>query len=279
MEFSSKEEEWKWINSSRAAPFDLEETYAKRSYVESQRNRKHDTSNGFKDDTRNYKGFHFENWCRVQFEGIPYISYNCNPSNYYDWLQHHNENHFDASVTYPNGETEKLEMKFTSVNVRIESSWFRRDWLPRDCNIYITPNPTAIKYKDKRKIEKMGRKIMSPSEYKVYSSKKAYNMIHPNQLSSWNSLITSIITIIKDRTSTIINKISILALKFRFSKCLFKLKSSFAPRLSVPSFKSKIFSALDHFKLSVAKSTRKQLERFYISKHRNQSKQLVNFAQ
>ncbi len=105
-----------------------------------------------------------------------------NPSVYSDWLQHHNENSYDSTITYSYGTSEKFEYKFVSDGVKIYSSWFERDWLTRDASIIVTNNPLAISYRDRRNAEKHGKKIISVSEALVYISKKAYNIKHPNQL-------------------------------------------------------------------------------------------------
>ena len=192
----------------------------------------------YKDDTRNFKGYWFEIMvCKRELASIPNIRYNCNPSAYNDWLQNHSKNSFDAVVTYSNGTSENLEMKSVSDGVKIQSSWFRRDWLTRDAKIIVTNNPTAISYRDKRIAEKLGKKILSVSEAKVYISNKIYKILHPNQLSSWNSLITNIINNILEFSSKINSKIVKLGFKIRFKNCLSGLKSSVKARFSKSQFK------------------------------------------
>jgi hypothetical protein len=183
--------------------------------------------------TRNYKGYSFEiNECRRAFVDIPNIVYQSNPTDYNEWLMNHSKNSYDATVTYPNGVIQKIEMKFVTNGVKIESSWFRRDWISRDADIIVTNNPNAIKFSDRRTAEKLGIKIMSVSEAKVYISKKIYKMLHPNQLSSWNSLIDTIIIGILDSSSKIIIKLSHFKFRIRLKTSLLELKSSFGARLS-----------------------------------------------
>jgi hypothetical protein len=248
MEFNSNEElEW-WIYTNHLVPSDIAETNAK-CQSEKYRNPKHTPSNDFKDDTRNFKGYLFEMRCKAELGNIPNVVYHGNPTAYSDWLHHHNENSFDATITYPNGETEKLEMKYVSDGVKIFPSWFERDWLTRDAPIIVTNNPTAISYQCKRKAEKMGKKILSESENKVRIGKKIHNILHdkyllyPNKYLYLNSLIGNIISNIQARTKIITSKIGILGLKLRLRDCLFKVKSSLKAR----------FSALIHSKLSFTK--------------------------
>jgi hypothetical protein len=186
-------------------------------------------SSTFSEDTRNFKGFTFEMLCKNLFEKILNVRYIGNPSNYSNWLQNHNRNSFDGIITYSNGTRENLEMKFVSEGVKIESSWFNRDWLTRDANVIVTNNPTSIKYEDKRKAERLGKKILSVSEALVYLSKKAHNLLHPNQLSSWNSHISNIIL---ELTSTLARRITISKFKIKLKMCLLEIKSHLRARLS-----------------------------------------------
>jgi hypothetical protein len=190
--------------------------------------------------SRNFKGYSFEMFCKTVDGDIPNTSYIGNPTNFSDWLQHHNENSFDATITYPNGTSEKLEMKYVSDGVKIESSWFNRDWLSRDADIIITNNPSAVKYKDRRKAKSMGKKIMTPSEFLVYASKKAYRMLHPNQLLSWNALTYTVLDNIQVITSSISDKIETFDWKSRLKKNLLELKSSVKAKLAKCHFASRI---------------------------------------
>ena len=104
MEFNSNEElEW-WIYTNHLVPSDIAETNAK-CQSEKYRNPKHTPSNDFKDDTRNFKGYLFEMRCKAELGNIPNVVYHGNPTAYSDWLHHHNENSFDATITYSGNDT------------------------------------------------------------------------------------------------------------------------------------------------------------------------------
>jgi hypothetical protein len=189
------------------------------------------------EDTRNFKGYWFETFvCKPQFEGIPNILYECNPSSYEDWKHQQGNNPlgYDGVVALPNGEKILLEMKYRKDGGKVYHNWFARDWLTRDADIYVTNNVAAISYWDKRTLDSKRKKLMSPSEAVAYITRLVHRILHPNQYRYWNRLVTKLITI----TRTFFSRISVKNVDFRLNlrleNGLFKIVKSITPRLLAP---------------------------------------------
>lgn len=173
----------------------------------------------YKDDTPNFKGYIWEMNCKEWILKIPHILYEGNPADYYEWKNEHNKNAYDGIVTLPNGAKIFLEMKFRNVD-KIYHSWFIKDWLPREANIIVTNKPSVVEYSDKRTLDKRGVKLMSPSEAKVYIGRLVRNILHPSKYLYLNSLIHSLINIIKNLVARISSKLTSLGVKTRIKNCI-----------------------------------------------------------
>jgi len=64
----------------------------------------------------------------------------------------------------------KIECKYLSKP--IYNSWFYRDWVSRDADIFVTPDPYLLSYNQRREIEKRHKKLLSLDQLIEYLSKK-----------------------------------------------------------------------------------------------------------
>lgn len=189
----------------------------------------------YTEDTSNFKGFMWEMKCRAKLANIPHIIFEGNPTNYEDWKHEKNKRSYDICITFEDGSKKYYECKFRKEGGKVYPCWVERDWTPRECDVFLTNNTEAIGYDDRRDLEKEGKELSSLEEAFVNITNLAVKIhkkvIGCNQLSSWNSLITYIITRIRARTKEITSKVSILGLKIRLKDSLFKIKSFINARL------------------------------------------------
>jgi len=176
---------------------------------------------GEPEDTRIFKGYWFEIFtCKPKIASISHIQYECNPTSYEDWKHQQGNNPlgYDGVVTLPNGKKLHLEMKYRKDGEKVYHNWFARDWLTRDADIYVTNNVEAISYWDKHTLDRKGKKLMSPSEAVVYISALVHRILHPNQYSYWNSLVTSIVNVTRSVLPKIASKSIVAEFKTRFKR-------------------------------------------------------------
>ena len=121
------------------------------NYVQVRARMKYDIINVNPSWDRNFKGYYYERYNKemLRRNNIPMEEYN--PDSYQEWLKHTNTNFDIRSNGY------SIECKLTLTYVY--DSWVERDWLSRDCDIYVTNNKFNISYESKEKIRKLGRKL------------------------------------------------------------------------------------------------------------------------
>jgi len=146
----------------------------------------------FKGLNRYEKGFWYEIFNQTLFK-INKIDFYGNSDSYEEWLDKQIKG-YDFRIRFPNGKTIKVEAKLT-LNP-IYHSWFMRDWLSRDADVYVTNDKFAISYKDRRTLEKQHRKILSTTEFITYLQKimkgnkrslNSINEIHQNYKQNINT--------------------------------------------------------------------------------------------
>jgi hypothetical protein len=100
---------------------------------------------------RNFKGYYYERYDKEILRHNNIEIEKCNSDNYQEWLKQTNADFDIKSNGY------KIECKLTLTYVY--DSWVERDWLSRDCDIYVTNNKFHISYESREKIRKLGRKL------------------------------------------------------------------------------------------------------------------------
>jgi hypothetical protein len=113
------------------------------------------------------KGFWYEIFNQTLLK-INNINFYGNPNSYSEW-QNKQLRGFDFRVKFPNGKTLKVECKLTLKP--IYHSWFARDWLRRDADVYVTNDKFAVRYQDRRILEKQCKKLLSTTEFIMYLQK------------------------------------------------------------------------------------------------------------
>ena len=110
------------------------------------------------------KGFYFEMNVQMMLDAYG-ISYEGNPIFYDKWKQYTNTG-YDIRIKELHL---KIECKYLSKP--IYESWFTRDWLSRDADIYVTTNPNLVPYKCRRQLAQRRKKLFTPWQLICYSSK------------------------------------------------------------------------------------------------------------
>lgn len=124
----------------------------------------------YKDLSRYAKGYFYEMDVQNQLD-THNISFNGNSRNYTKWLEQTNSG-YDIKVNIGNG-TINIECKFTLT--LIYHSWFIRDWLSRDSDIFVTNNKWNISYSDRRLLDEEHKKLFSICELIIYLQKLMNN--------------------------------------------------------------------------------------------------------
>jgi hypothetical protein len=100
---------------------------------------------------------------RLDLKGIAYEG---NPLEWEDWNK----------KTLPG-----YDIKIKDLNIKIEckylskpiyNSWFYRDWMSRDADIFVTPDPYLLSYNQRREMARSHKKLLSLDEFIIYILKK-----------------------------------------------------------------------------------------------------------
>jgi hypothetical protein len=113
------------------------------------------------------KGFWYEMFNQKLLE-TNHIGFSGNPNSFSNWMESQIKG-YDLKVRLPNGKTIKLECKL--LLKPIFHSWFMRDWLTRDADVFVTNDAHSIPYGDRRTLQKHRKKLLSTTEFIVYLSK------------------------------------------------------------------------------------------------------------
>jgi hypothetical protein len=116
---------------------------------------------------RRQKGFSYEVYIQKLLEANN-VEVCGNPSLYREWQDHQIEG-YDIAIRLPNGELLRVECKL--VLKGIFPSWFERDWLDREADVYVTNNVYAVPYSCRRRLEANGKKLLSTTEFITYIQK------------------------------------------------------------------------------------------------------------
>lgn len=137
----------------------------------------------FTDLNRNEKGFSYEVYVQklLRANGVEVSG---NPIVYREWQNNQVEG-YDIRVRLPNGRELKVECKLL-LN-RIFPSWFERDWLGREADIYVTNDVYAVPYNCRRRLERNGKKLLSTTEFIMYIQKR----VRGNKYGYLNSKISN----------------------------------------------------------------------------------------
>ena len=130
--------------------------------------------------SNNKKGHAYEMTRRYKILNIPFIEYEGNPVNYFDWLREQSRSKYDGTVTLPNGDKITLEMKYRRCK-KVFHSWFMDCWLPRKADVQVTNDPNVLSYHDKRLLDFQHKKLMTETEVTVYIGRLVRNILHPSK--------------------------------------------------------------------------------------------------
>jgi len=112
---------------------------------------------------RCYKGYYYE-MCIQQLlakNDIPFLG---NPSLYCEWSRHTNTD-YDIKVR-----NIKIECKLTLT--KVYHSWFKRDWISRDCDIIVTNCPYHLSKGDINRLEKKNVVLIQTNNLVSYLKEK-----------------------------------------------------------------------------------------------------------
>jgi hypothetical protein len=145
----------------------------------------------FKGLNRYEKGFWYEIFNQTLFK-INNVDFYGNSDSYQEWLNKQIKG-YDFRIRLPNTKTIRVEAKLTLKP--IYHSWFVRDWLRRDADVYVTNDKFAISYKDRRALEKQHKKLLSTTEFIMYLQKmrdgNKYSLNITNEIHKNYNQITS----------------------------------------------------------------------------------------
>lgn len=114
------------------------------------------------------KGCWYEGYVQYLLE-MNDVNYIGNPVNFGAWKSNPTKG-YDIIVTHPNGRKTKVECKM--LLRPIYHSWFYKDWLSRDADIYITNDVYAVPYKCRKLLRERGKKLLSTTEFIMYVQKR-----------------------------------------------------------------------------------------------------------
>jgi hypothetical protein len=118
----------------------------------------------FKDMNRQEKGFYYEMHIQRLLKANS-VDFSGNSSSYSEWTSNQAKD-YDIRINLPNGKTIKVECKLALKPVF--HSWFERDWLSRDADIFVTNDVFTISYDDRKTLEESGKKLLSTTEFVMY---------------------------------------------------------------------------------------------------------------
>jgi hypothetical protein len=168
--------------------------------------------------TRYQKGFWYERFSQILLE-TNNIVFCGNPLSFEEWKKGQIEG-YDFKVKFPNGKTVKVECKM--LLGPIYPSWFYKDWLPRDADIYITNNVYAVPYKCRKILRERGKKLLSTTEFIMYVQKR----IRGNKYSYLNISNSTSRYYLSDKKQMLVLEINHLVTKPRESTLDSALKKS-----------------------------------------------------
>ena len=113
------------------------------------------------------KGFYFEMNIQTLLDEHN-VNYEGNPIFYDEWKRT-TRTGYDIKIT---GLNFKVECKYLSKP--IYESWFKRDWLSRDADIYVTTDPYFVPHQCRKQLANMGKKLFTPWQFIWYILKLSY---------------------------------------------------------------------------------------------------------
>jgi len=114
--------------------------------------------------SRYEKGFYFEMNIQTLLDNHN-VLYEGNPIFFEDWKRHTNTG-YDIIIDELHL---KVECKYLSKP--IYESWFKRDWITRDADVYVTSDPYLVPYNCRRHLANVGKKLFTPYQFLAYISK------------------------------------------------------------------------------------------------------------
>jgi hypothetical protein len=96
------------------------------------------------------------------------VDFSANSNSFNEWLNYQIEG-YDFKIWLPNGKTIRVECKL--LLKPIFHSWFKRDWLTRNADVFVTNDVYSIPYEDRRILERQGKKLLSTTEFIVFIQK------------------------------------------------------------------------------------------------------------
>lgn len=119
---------------------------------------------GVNEDSRYLKGFKYERQIWDLLDNIG-LEYQPNPIVFEQWKEETNKG-FDIKLNIPRKGWLKVECKF--ISKPIFSSWFVRDWLSRDADIFVTNCKWNVPLKERQTLKERGSKLLETHEFYSY---------------------------------------------------------------------------------------------------------------
>jgi hypothetical protein len=132
------------------------------------------------------KGFYYEMHIQRLLKANS-VDFSGNSNSYSEWTSNQAKD-YDIRINLPNGKTMKVECKLALKPVF--HSWFERDWLSRDADIIVTNDIHVIDYEDRKTLEESGKKLLSTTEFVMYTQE----MTSGNKYAYLNSFYSISIT-------------------------------------------------------------------------------------
>jgi len=112
-------------------------------------------------DNPDWKGFLFEKkvWKYLEFFKVPYAG---NPRKFKYWKKQTGKG--KDLVVFLLDEEIKVECKYLSKSTVLYPSWFKRDWLPREVDVYVTSYKENIPPRVVEEIKRKGRIVVNLEE-------------------------------------------------------------------------------------------------------------------
>jgi len=118
---------------------------------------------------RRKKGFWYEMLVQSLLD-VNDAQYTGNSALYHDWEASQVKGYdISLSLSSLDGKVKRVECKF--LLGPIYHSWFVRDWLSRDADIYVTNDVYAVPYACRRELQKKGKKLLSTTEFIMHIQK------------------------------------------------------------------------------------------------------------